>query len=191
MIFLILGGQIHDFWVILGAQGLILEAWGSILQSSRIFVILGTFSARNTQALFEVKMRPRTHFLQCCFSMFFWVPTFLDFLWFGVPGGSILAPFRLLFGSLLKNSWKCVTIVKFRGLAPSRRSLVAGLEQERVLRRSLSRFLWFYAFLRFPFGRIFTSVVVKKQVWEKWCEKWPKMGIRVKRRKTCWRLWAP
>ena len=98
-IVLVLGSQIHDFWVILGAQGLILEAWGPILTISWIFVILGTFSARNTQALFEVKMRPRTNFLQCCFSMFFWVPTFLDFLWFEVPGGSILAPFRLLFGS--------------------------------------------------------------------------------------------
>ena len=43
--------------------------------------------------------RPRTNFLQCCFSMFFWMPTFLDFVWFGMPGGSILAPFRLLFGS--------------------------------------------------------------------------------------------
>ena len=43
---------------------------------------------------FEVPFRPVTNFLQCCFSMVFGVPTFLDFLRFGVPGGSILVPFR-------------------------------------------------------------------------------------------------
>ena len=138
MIFLILGGQIHDFWVILGAQGLILEAWGPILTISRIFVILGTFSARKGQSLFEVKIDQEPTFCSVVSHCFFECPLFLIFCDSECPE----APFWLHFDSFLgalglwKNSWKCVTIVKFRGLAPSRRSLFAGLAQESVLMRS-------------------------------------------------------
>ena len=34
---------------------------------------------------------------------------------------------------LFKNSWKCVTIINFRGLTPSRPGLLAGLDCECVL----------------------------------------------------------
>ena len=35
---------------------------------------------------------------------------------------------------LFKNSWKCVSVVNFRGLTPFRRSLFPGLDRECVLR---------------------------------------------------------
>ena len=165
MIFLILGGQIHDFWVILGAQGLILEAWGPILQISRIFVILRKFRRRKTSPFLRPKCDQEPTFCSVVFQCFFECPLFLIFCDLGCPE----APFWLHFDSFLgalglwKNSWKCVTIVKFRGLAPSRRSLFAGLDQEGVLMTSFSRFLRFCAFLRLPFGHLLAPVVVKNR----------------------------
>ena len=168
MIFLILGGQIHDFWVILGVQGLILEDWGPILQISRIFEILGKFRLRKSSPFLRSKSDQEPTFCSVVFQCFFECPLFSIFCDLGCPE----APFWLHFDSFLgalglwKNSWKCVTIVKFRGLAPSKRSLFAGLDQESVLMRSFSRFLRFCDLLRFPFGHLLAPVVLKKQVWK-------------------------
>ena len=56
--------------------------------------------------------------------------------------------FQAVFGALglFKNSWKCRTIVIFRGLTPFRKSHLAGLESECVLR------LRFYRNFRFWMG---------------------------------------
>ena len=166
MIFLILGGQIHDFWVILGGPGAHFGGLGTHFDDISDFCDFRDVFGTKGVVPFWGQNRPRTHVLQCCFSMFFWVPIFLIFWDLGCPE----APFWLHFDSFLgalglwKNSWKCVTIVKFRGLAPSKRSLFAGLDQEGVLMTSFSRFLRFCAFLRLPFGHLLAPVVVKKQV---------------------------
>ena len=179
------------FWVILGAQGLILEAWGPILQISRIFVILTTPRTRKRTSFLRSKCDQEPTFCSVVFQCFFECPLFLIFCDLGCPE----APFWLHFDSFLgalglwKNSWKCVTIVKFRGLAPSRRSLFAGLDQEGVLMTSFSRFLRFCVFLRLPFGHLLAPVVVKKQVRKSDAKKCPKMGMRVMRVKR--RIYVP
>ena len=42
------------------------------------------------------------------FLVFFWVPSFLDFLWFGVPRGSILGGFLDHFSGRSAKTKKCV-----------------------------------------------------------------------------------
>ena len=48
---------------------------------------------------------------------------------------------------LFKHSWKCVTIIIFRGLTPFGRHLFRGLDRECVLRLSFYRNLRFLGFL--------------------------------------------
>ena len=70
------------------------DAWRPTLTISWIFVILRTFSVRKSTSF----LRSKCDLLQCCFSMVFWVITFLVFLWCGVPGGSIL-------GGIWRSFW--------------------------------------------------------------------------------------
>ena len=115
--------------------------------------------------LFESNMWPVTYFLQSC--------VFGGFLecWFLF---TILNALRLHFGShfdiivgalgLWKNSSNCISISNFRGLDPSRRSLLVGLDHGCVLMTSFFGFLWFWAVLRLPFFDLLVLIVVKKGV---------------------------
>ena len=55
-------------------------------------------------------MRPPAHFLQSCFSMFFEVSIFLDFVWFGLPGDLILGGFLEHFSENTKVCLDCTGV---------------------------------------------------------------------------------
>ena len=84
----------------------------------------------------------------------------------------ILSVHRLHFGihfdtflgalGLFKNSWKCVSVINFRGLTPSGQSLLAGLDRECVLMLSVCRCLWFWVVLGSPFWALLVPIVVTK-----------------------------
>ncbi len=134
--------------------------------------------------------RPRTHFLQCCFSMFFWVPTFLDFLWFGVPGGSILAPFRLLFGSPgpLKKQLKVCNYRQIQRFGPFQTEFFcrprSGMRFDEEFFEICVISFCFEAPILAPFG----TSCGKKTGLKKLCEKVLKNGHAGS---TGNRLWAP
>ena len=101
-----------------------------------------------------------------------------------------MAPFHSLLGALgpWKNSCKCVTIIKFRGVAPSRRSLFAGLARGCVLMRSVSRFVRFCAILRLPFWHILAPAFVKKEAWTndaKSVQKWVRRFYKPNHPRSC------
>ena len=52
---------------------------GAHFEDTAFFCDFGDTAAAKKTSLFEVRMRPRTHFLQCCFSLFFECP-FLSIL---------------------------------------------------------------------------------------------------------------
>ena len=99
------------------------------------------FSAKVASHL-DPKSQPSAHFLQCCFSCFFECPLFLIFCDFGCPEAPFWCHFDSIFGALglWKNSWKCVTIVKFRGLA---------LPDGVFLQASIRNAFWWAVFLDF------------------------------------------
>jgi hypothetical protein len=105
-------------------------------------------------------------FAVLCFWWFFACSFFLIFVILGALRLYVGSHFDSLLGArgLWKNSWKCVTVINFRGLAPSRRSLFAGLDCGCVLMMSFCRFLWFWAVLRFPFWDLLVLIVVRKGV---------------------------
>ena len=156
-------GRLESYFVvILEARGLILEAWRPIL---RICGIVAKKSSK--RALADPPQRQAvTHFLQCCgLAVFFECSRF----WFFV----ILSAQRLHFGfnlnsflgalGLFKNSWKCVTIINFRGLTPSGESLLAGLDRECVLMLSFCRIVRFWVVWGSPFWALLVPIVVKNQ----------------------------
>ena len=63
----------------------------------------------------------------------------------------------------LKNSWKCVTVVNFRGLTPFGRSLFPGLDRECVLRLSFYRNFRFWVVLGSQFWTLLVPIVVKNR----------------------------
>ncbi len=101
--------------------------------------------------------------------MFFECSFFSFFVILGALRLHFCSHFDSLLGALglWKNIWKCVTVVNFRDLAPSRQSLFAGLDCGCVLMVSFCRFLWFWVVLGLPFWDLLVPIVVKKGVRKK------------------------
>ena len=101
--------------------------------------------------------------------MFFRILFFIGFCDFECPE----IHFGYHFDSILealglwKNSWKCVTVIKFTGLTSSRHTLFAGLDGGCVLILGFCSFFQFWAVSRFPFGDLLVPYVVKKEFWKK------------------------
>ena len=66
---------------------------------------------------------------------------------------------------LLKNRWKCVSVVKFRGLAPSWTEFFPGLDCECVLKGSFCRDLQFQVVLGRCFVNTFGTNLRTKSEW--------------------------
>ena len=128
----------------------------SILRISENFLYFSDFgdlAAAKPYSLFAQKSRLgltfRSLLLYC-----FWGARFFNFLWFGVPEDSNLAPFLALLWELWafgKTAESVVRVVNFRGLTPSRRSLFVGLDCGWVSMMSFSDLLWFWAISGLPF----------------------------------------
>ena len=82
--------------LILEARELILEARRAILKISGIIVIFGELPARKTRPILR-QIWTNFYFLAVLFYDVFSSACFFDFLWFWVPGGSILVSFFALF----------------------------------------------------------------------------------------------
>ena len=104
----------------------------------------GAFATKYSSHL-ESKMQALTHFFQCCCLMFFWVLVFLNFCDFECPETLFWLPFWLHLGSPgpLKNSWKCVTVINFRGLTLPDSVFLHVPTMGAFWEWYCSRFIWF------------------------------------------------
>ena len=127
-------------------------------------------------SLLESKMQALTHFFQCCCLMFFWVLVFLNFCDFECPETLFWLPFWLHLGSPgpLKNSWKCVTVINFRGLTLPDSIFLHVRTMGAFWEWYFDRFMWFWAVLRLPFWDLLVPFVVKKEVWKNDAKSVPK-----------------
>ena len=158
-----------------------------------IFVILEALPVRKRIPILSQHAASNQLLAVLCFWCFFECACF----WFFV----ILSALRLHFGfhfdslwgalGLWKNSWKCVTVINFRGLTPCRQSLFAGLDCGCVLMVLFSRFLWLGAVLRVPVWDLLVPFVATKWVLKNRCKKSSKMGLRATQVKPSPGLWAP
>jgi len=111
--------------------------------------------------------------------MFFWVPTFLDFLCFGVPGGAILGLFRRLFGSPgpLKNQLKVCNYRQIQGFGPFYMEFFWSLDQEYVSMRFFLDLCDFVLFRGFNFGTFWHQKLWKTEL--RTCKKKLKNGYAI------------
>ena len=66
--------------------------------------------------------------------------------------------------SIWKNSSKCVRVVTFEGLTPSKRSLFACLDHGCVWKPSFEQFLSFWPVLGVPVGALLVQIAVQNGV---------------------------
>ena len=143
------------------ARGPILEARGPILRFSCFFWILGPKSS--------LEDPPKTHTNTllggCGFAAFFECFLFWTFVILSAQILNFGFHFTSFLGALglFKNSWKCVTVINYRGLTPSGESLLAGLDRECVLMLSLWRIVWFCVVLGNPFWALLVPIVAKNK----------------------------
>ena len=156
---------IFEVWaLVFEAQAVILKAWGPMWTFSGMVVwfyrkkcVRGSPPKVSMDPLFAVS-RGVLFFFECsCF----WICVTLSAQ--RLHSGFHFDSFWGALG-LLKNSWKCISVINFRGLTPLGRSLFPGLDRECVLRLSFYR--------NFRFGMVWGSlfwillgpIVVKKSV---------------------------
>ena len=104
------------------------------------------------------------------FFSVFWGARVLVFLWFWVPKDPILASVLALLWELWafgKTVESVVRAVNFRGLAPARLSLFAGLDCGCVSVTFFCSCLWFLVVWELSFWELLGLIAVKKAVWKK------------------------
>ena len=130
---------------------------------------------------------PLTPFCSVAFVLFFSMFLYWIFVILGARRLHFSSFLCVLLGALglWKNTEKCVPASNFRGSAPSRRSLFAGLDCGCVLMLSFCSFLWFWAIWRLPFWALLVPIVVKKRVLKNRCEKCRKGERKRTRSQVC------
>ena len=68
--------------------------------------------------------------------------------------------------SFRKNSWKCVTIINFRGLTPPKWSFFASPNDGTLWGWVFMRFLWFWSVLGSHFEGFWAPIVRQKRFWK-------------------------
>ena len=129
-----------------------------------IFVIPGTFWERTGSSILKAFCIQSQTFWVLWFWWFFACSVFLHFWDFGCPDAQFWEAFSFLGAlGLIQNSWKCATVVNFKGLTPFGRSLVPGLDNECVLRLGFLQIFRFWMVLGSHFLILLVPIVVRNQ----------------------------
>ena len=129
------------------------------------------FLERSVLEIFKDFRHLRLHF-GSHFNDFLWemgsrsvLKIFNDFLHLVAHFGSHFDNFLWEMGSR-KNSWKCVTVINFRGLTPSQMEFFTSPSDGYAFRMIFSPVSAILGHLRLPFRRLLAWILRKKRVWK-------------------------
>ena len=148
--------------IVFEARALILEARGSIWTISGMVV----WFYRKTCVRGPPPRCPWIHFLRSHeLAVFFECSGFWIFVFLTTQRLHFGFHFHSFWGALgvLKSSWKCKTIMNFRGLTPFGQSLFPGLDRECVSRLSFYRFFTCWVVWGSQFWMLLLPLVVINQ----------------------------
>ena len=164
--------------MILEAMGLFLESRGFIVRISGIVVIFGAHRLRKSSPILKQIWTSCQRFAVLYFCVFS-SACFSDFLWFWVPGDSILALILKLFweSRTFKKPLKLCNRDEFQRFGPFQiQSFFKSCLRVRF-DSVFFRFLGFLAVLRLPFWDLLELIVVKKTGMKKNTKNYKK-GVR-------------
>ena len=166
-IFLILLRKIHDFK---GFESTRDSFWrsGPLFRRFLRFMWFGGHLRGKNYLFLTSKCDQKSIFFTRIFSMFLEcsvLEIFGDFLHLRAHFGSHFNDFLWEMG-FRKNSWKCVTVINFRGLTPCQMEFFTSPSDGYAFRMIFSPVSAILGHLRLPFRRLLAWILRKKRVWK-------------------------